>query len=102
MNYAILFDADNKEVPVRNEIEYREKLLNGHTIAPLVIDNEEFNLLKEEAKSLGISFGDNITIKGLSKKIEKFKKDNTNDDTDKNEEEEEEKEEKKEEEEEEE
>lgn len=89
MNYAILFDADNNEVPVRNEIEYREKLLNGHTIAPTVVCDEEFNLLKEEAKSLGISFGDNITINGLSKKIEKFKKDNANDDTDKNKEQEE-------------
>lgn len=41
MNYAILFDKDNKEVPVGNEQEYREKLLNGHTIAPTEIKKEK-------------------------------------------------------------
>lgn len=34
MNYAILFDKDNKEIPVKSEQEYKEKLLNGHTIKP--------------------------------------------------------------------
>lgn len=82
MNYAILFDKDNNEVPVRSEQEYREKLFDGHTIAPTIESDEDFNLLKEEAKKLGISFGDNITIKDLLKKIEKFKKDNADADKD--------------------
>lgn len=34
MNYAILFDKDNKEVPVKSEQEYNEKLRNGYTIKP--------------------------------------------------------------------
>lgn len=41
MNYAILFDKDNKEVPVKSEIEYKEKLLNGYTIAPVEIKKEK-------------------------------------------------------------
>lgn len=82
MNYAILFDKDNNEVPVGSEQEYREKLLDGHTIAPMIVNDEEFNALKEEAKNLGISFGDNITIEGLFKKIKKFKKDNADVDKD--------------------
>ncbi len=34
MNYAILFDKDNKEVPVKSEQEYNEKLRSGYTYKP--------------------------------------------------------------------